>query len=206
METPQIQPSSEYLLGMQDINSGSGLESRIAALESIVNQTQQDHLQQVNSGSTGTIPHWRCVALSDATDYQATLGTASWVNSVLAQTGTSRIKFSIATAGGELDYDGPGAGYPTYHELTWDADNPYDATVWLSENGVALHGYAQVIFNGVSAVYYINTQVLTFNVKAGRNKLIIIKDTNLDGVVMSGLLFDGRSSRWVDSDTTETLP
>ena len=178
--------------------TGSDVEARLLALEAASNETQEEEVEEPKRAGL-VIPHWRCIAATGLT-LNATYGAASWIPAFMNVAATNRVLFSLATSRGELDMEDVGPTGVSYHELTWESDQPFTAGYWLYENGTSGAGNCQVHFNGVLTNLAISASYGTLEVRPGRNQLIIMRDTLPDGIRFISNLFDGRTSRWVDAD------
>jgi hypothetical protein len=178
-----------------------GLRAIVSDLEAKVSR-----LQTPRSVSTPSIdqaplevPYWNVVMGSGLT---LTPG-ADWeplfdAKPLISEYRTTR----IATAGGEINTFG------THHIATqrrftiqWDAsaNGSVDCSItgWYDELSEP-DGNVQVKLNGQFVTLSPSAQLFTLNYKEGRNKLVISMGVRPILMTFTGVLFDGKTSRWVN--------
>lgn len=180
------------------------LSNRLADLEAGAYQTPQQPSTPPASASYSP-PFWDVTYASNLT---LTSGAGSDWDPLFddTATATNRVRFRIATAGGELDHPYVGGNAGRRFKIAWESDTPQTITASLSgsrqDDGAG--GYIQVKFNGTLYEYFLDSPgggtahyYLTLNC-AKRNQLVICSQYQPFTTVFSAMLFDGNTARWVN--------
>lgn len=187
--------------------TGSDVEARLLALEATANETQQVEQTQESAAERG-IPCWDCTFCKGLT---LTAGISdNWsVRFDNPNAGTERVRFRVATAGGELNFANIGASTCKKFSISWESDAPQKITCMLSGSAASdvAGGYIQLNLNGQINEYYLDAPgggaseyVIAMETMPGRNKLDIVSQYTPYATIFRALLFSGTSSRWLPQD------
>lgn len=125
---------------------------------------------------------------------------------------TTRAYWQHKTSAGELEdnYRGPDKG--RRFRISWWSDYPGTITAYLagtSTNDTSASGYVQVKMNGTITEYLLDSagtssQILTLKSIAGPNHLVICTQYAPNSTIFKGVLFNGKTSRWMDVRDTNS--
>ena len=195
---------------MADFDAKAEIESLRAMLSDVVSKQNRAALpptvpaEASGSTSASVVPFWEVTL---ATSLTLTAGISdNWSPRFDDLTvATNRRKFYKVTAGGELTYIHIGATTGKRFKICWDSDTAQTIPAHISENrSDDLNDRTiQVNLNGQLYEYAMayagtNEYWLTLEGKAGRNELTICVTYAPFTPTFEAVLFDGKTSRWVD--------